>query len=101
MRQISMKQALLATAVLAFGALGSVEWSSPDGLVLSIESAQARVGRPATPVSVAGVARRTTRRAVVGSGRRCSRCGLRPGAGKWVVCLSLKRSAARRDVSVI
>ena len=66
MRQISIKQALLATAVLAFGSLGSVEWSSPDGLVLSIESAQARVGRPATPVSVAGVARRTTRRAVVG-----------------------------------
>ena len=42
MRQISIKQALLATAVLAFGALGSVEWSSPDGLVLSIESAQAK-----------------------------------------------------------
>ena len=66
MRLISIKQALLATAVLAFGALGSVEWSSPDGLVLSIESAQARVGRPATPVSVAGVASRTTRRALVG-----------------------------------
>jgi hypothetical protein len=29
-------------------------------------TAEARVGRPATPVSVAGVARRTTRRCAVG-----------------------------------
>ena len=29
-----------------------------------VGDAQARVGRPATPVSVAGVARRTTRRAI-------------------------------------
>jgi hypothetical protein len=29
-------------------------------------TAEARIGRPATPVSVAGVARRTTRRCVVG-----------------------------------
>jgi hypothetical protein len=33
---------------------------------LSVDSAQARVGRPLTPMSYAGVARRTTRRAVVG-----------------------------------
>jgi hypothetical protein len=31
-----------------------------------VTQAEARVGRPATPVSYAGVARRTTRRAVVG-----------------------------------
>ncbi len=30
-------------------------------------TAQARIGRPLTPMSYAGVARRTTRRAVVGS----------------------------------
>jgi len=66
MRKISVKQALLATVVLAGGAFGSAGWSPSDGPWLSIESAQARVGRPATPVSVAGVARRTTRRAVVG-----------------------------------
>jgi hypothetical protein len=66
MRQISIKQVFLAAAVVACGTLGSAEWSPSDGLSLSIESAQARVGRPATPVSVAGVARRTTRRAVVG-----------------------------------
>ena len=31
-----------------------------------VSSAEARVGRPLTPMSYAGVARRTTRRAVVG-----------------------------------
>jgi len=31
-----------------------------------VNSAQARVGRPLTPVSVAGVARRTVRRCAVG-----------------------------------
>jgi hypothetical protein len=66
MRQISIKRVFLATAVFAFGVLGSAEWSPSDGLLLSIEGAQARVGRPLTPVSAAGVARRTTRRAVVG-----------------------------------
>ncbi|KGT73578.1 hypothetical protein MA20_44150 [Bradyrhizobium japonicum] len=56
----------LAGAVIACAAIGSVQWSEEDGLSFSVQSAQARVGRPATPVSVAGVARRTTRRAVVG-----------------------------------
>jgi hypothetical protein len=66
MRRIGIEQALLATSVLAVAALVSPGWSSSGGLSLSIDSAQARVGRPLTPVSVAGVARRTTRRAVVG-----------------------------------
>jgi hypothetical protein len=66
MKQINLKRALLAAAVVAFGISGSVDWSQTGGLSLSVESAQARVGRPLTPVSVAGVARRTTRRAVVG-----------------------------------
>ncbi len=66
MKKISVKQALLATATLAFGALASISWSSGEGPSVGVESAQARVGRPLTPVSVAGVARRQTRRAVVG-----------------------------------
>jgi hypothetical protein len=38
---------------------------SPDAVVsVEVDTADARVGRPATPGSVAGVARRTTRRAV-------------------------------------
>lgn len=66
MKQISVKRAILAAAVLACGTFGSIEWSKDNGLSMSIETAKARVGRPGTPVSVAGVARRTTRRAVVG-----------------------------------
>jgi outer membrane lipoprotein SlyB len=66
-RQISLKKAFLVAAVMAFGVAGSVDWSQNGGLSLSVvDSAQARVGRPLTPVSAAGVARRTTRRAVVG-----------------------------------
>ena len=64
MTKISANRALFA-AVLACGTFGSVDLSRNDGVSLSIESAQARVGRPATPMSVAGVARRTTRRTVV------------------------------------
>ena len=66
MTNITIKRAFLAAAVFAVGTLGSVTWSPSNGLLLSIESAEARVGRPLTPVSVAGVARRQTRRAVVG-----------------------------------
>ena len=66
MKQVSIKRAFLIAAVVAFGVSGSIDWSQSSGLSLSVESAQARVGRPLTPVSVAGVARRTTRRAVVG-----------------------------------
>jgi hypothetical protein len=66
MRKINIKRALLATAFLALGSLASINWSPTEGLSVAVESAQARVGRPLTPVSVAGVARRHTRRAVVG-----------------------------------
>ncbi len=66
MRKISIRHALLATATLAFGTLASINWSPGRGPSLAVDNAQARVGRPLTPVSVAGVARRTTRRAVVG-----------------------------------
>jgi hypothetical protein len=74
MRKISVKQASLAVAALAFGALASINWSPGGSPSLAVESAQARVGRPLTPVSVAGVARRTTRRAVVaGAAAGCAR----------------------------
>jgi len=75
------KTAVLIATVVACGVCGSLDWSQNDGLSLSVSSAQARVGRPATPMSAAGVARRTTRRAVVGGaavgaatvGRACHR----------------------------
>src|SRR4051794_10414069 len=66
MKHVSIGRGFLVAAVVACGVSGSLTWSANDGLALSVESAQARVGRPLTPVSVAGVARRTTRRAVVG-----------------------------------
>jgi hypothetical protein len=66
MKRFTIGQAFLAAAVFACGTFGSIEWSKNAGLSLTTETAQARVGRPLSPVSVAGVARRTTRRAVVG-----------------------------------
>ena len=50
-----------ATFIAALSLDGSLTGSGP-----LLSSAEARVGRPLTPMSYAGVARRTTRRAVVG-----------------------------------
>src|ERR1700742_3965563 len=58
----------IATATFACAMLISFDWSAQQGVSLLVESAQARVGRPLTPVSVAGVARRQNRRAVYGAG---------------------------------
>ena len=63
----STKKIALAASTFAFAALFSFSWSEQSGIALSIESAQARVGRPLTPVSVAGVARRQYRRAAIGT----------------------------------
>ena len=63
-----VRKAALAAPALTIAVLFSLGWSEQDGLSLSIESAQSRVGRPLTPVSVAGVARRQTRRAAYGYG---------------------------------
>ena len=63
MNRIRLCKATIATATFACAALFSFGWSEQSGISLSVESAQARVGRPLTPVSVAGVARRQNRRA--------------------------------------
>ena len=55
---------LCATAAVLSIMPYSLAISIKDGLGLATEQAQARVGRPLTPGSVAGVARRTTRRTV-------------------------------------
>ena len=62
-----VRKAVLAASAFACTALLSLGWSGQGGISLSVESAQARVGRPATPVSVAGVARRQNRRAAYGT----------------------------------
>jgi hypothetical protein len=65
--RVSFRTFAIAMSTVICAALLSFGWSAQSGLSLSVESAQARVGRPLTPVSVAGVARRTTRRAVYGT----------------------------------
>jgi hypothetical protein len=62
-----MKKAVVFAAALLCGALLSFGSPVERGLAVG-DSAEARVGRPATATSVAGVARRTGRRAV----RRCA-----------------------------
>jgi hypothetical protein len=54
-RTIAIAITLLTTGLLTDGILN-------EGML--IKEAEARVGRPMTPVSVAGVARRTTRRTI-------------------------------------
>ena len=58
---------LIAGIIAVCGAELGEQFSVP-GVHSLIPSAEARIGRPLTPVSVAGVARRTTRRAVVYGG---------------------------------
>src|SRR5712675_3695684 len=55
---------LVATAAAFTGGLFWNGKSTVDSGIIS--AAEARIGRPLTPMSYAGVARRTTRRAVVG-----------------------------------
>jgi len=57
-------KALAVSTALPLLYLAGVSPDAPAGLTL-LQEAQAVVGAPLTPVSVAGVARRTTRRAVV------------------------------------
>jgi hypothetical protein len=58
---ISLLVAFIGALCLEFG--GGV---SVPGIHGFVSTAEARVGRPLTPVSVAGVARRTARRCVTG-----------------------------------
>lgn len=66
MTGIFRKSATLALGAAVF--VGSFAWDIQMGTFVGgslIAPVEARVGRPLTPVSYAGVARRTTRRAVV------------------------------------
>jgi hypothetical protein len=80
MKRLSPGKIAIATATFACTALLSFGWSEQRGASLSIESAQARVGRPLTPVSVAGVARRQYRRGAYGYGAGVVGAGLAAGA---------------------
>jgi hypothetical protein len=61
---MAFKRRMVGLAVLAFAVAAEPDpalWLAGNGFGKPVE---ARVGRPATPVSAAGVARRTTRRVV-------------------------------------
>ena len=62
MKVWSITAAVLGTAVLCAMPL-SPQWSQGKNLSVSVDTASARVGRPLTPMSVAGVGRRAGRRA--------------------------------------
>jgi len=68
MKQMRLMKLAIAGSTVACATLFSFGWSEQRGVSLSVESAQARVGRPLTPMSVAGVARRQNRRAAYGYG---------------------------------
>lgn len=59
-----VRRMIMVAAVMTASAAG-LSWSSGNIVTRGLFSAaEARVGRPLTPMSYAGVARRTTRRAV-------------------------------------
>lgn len=68
MKRMSLTTVAIATSTFACAVLLSFSWSEQRGVSLSVDSAQARVGRPLTPMSVAGVGRRQARRSVYGAG---------------------------------
>jgi hypothetical protein len=68
------KMVLLLTATVAFAA--ALLWNGKGDVERGlISTSEARVGRPLTPMSYAGVARRTTRRAVYGTAAAAAAAG--------------------------
>jgi hypothetical protein len=68
------KTLLLLTTTVAFA--GTLLWNGKGDIGQGLVStSEARVGRPLTPMSYAGVARRTTRRAVYGTAAAAAAAG--------------------------
>ena len=68
MKKISVIGATLVAAAVLCAAPISLHQSQDKGLSLSVDKAQARIGRPLTPGSIAGVHRRQERRGYYGGG---------------------------------
>ena len=65
---------VILAAIAAFS--GTLLWNGTASLERGlISGAEARIGRPLTPMSYAGVARRTTRRAVYGTAAAAAAAG--------------------------
>lgn len=87
MISVSRKAIVMAAAATA-ALVGCLSWSGRVDLSGGfVSSAEARIGRPLTPMSYAGVARRTTRRAVVYGGAAAAAAGayaVTPGCAQAV-----------------
>ena len=68
MKKISVIGATLVAAAVLCAAPISLHQSQDKGLTLSVDKARARIGRPLTPGSIAGVHRRYERRGSYGQG---------------------------------
>lgn len=62
MKKLTLVGVALGTAFLAVAPI-SLHWTPAKGPLLSLNTAEARIGRPLTPGSIAGVHRRVHRRA--------------------------------------
>ena len=62
MKKLSILGIVVGAALLTAAPL-SLQWSHESNVALSLDRADARVGRPLTATSVAGVHRRAARRA--------------------------------------
>ena len=78
MKRMSLRMFAIATSAFACATLLSFSWSEQRGVSLSVESAQAQIGRPLTPLSVA---RRHYLWAAYGYGAGVVGAGL--AAGPW------------------
>ena len=67
MKKLSLLGATLGAALICAAVPLSLHWSAAKTLALSVDTADARIGRPLTPMSVAGVNRRVHRRAYYGA----------------------------------
>ena len=65
MKQLSLFAASVGAALLCAATPASLHWSRANATLFSLDTAEAKVGRPLTPGSVAGVNRRVHRRAAV------------------------------------
>src|SRR5262245_26598126 len=63
MKKLSLFAASVSTALVCAAVPASFSWSPTNVTFLSLDTAEARVGRPLTATSVAGVNRRVQRRA--------------------------------------
>lgn len=66
MKRVGTLGIIAATAFFCAAPI-SLHWSPTKTPSLSLDTADARIGRPLTPMSVAGVNRRVNRRAVYGA----------------------------------